>query len=110
MKTNLERVKETIDAAQIREYMNGSDIKKKLAHMKIDRVLKAFFDDMTLEGKDAALALEYLQKGLDRDVVGSVMFDVILSRGAEYVELIERTKNPATRMSALKTLTERNMA
>lgn len=105
----LDATLKSIDAKQIREYLAGDDIKRQLAHMKVDRLLKAFFDDMQVDGKDAAAALEYMEKGLAPDDRADVLYIALLKRSKEFVELISSLKKPETKLSAIKELQKRNL-
>lgn len=109
MGDRLRAVMSTIKPEQLKEYLTGDDIKVKLANMKIDKVLKAFFDDMLVDGKEPERALEFIKKGIIVPDESEVVYVTLLSRGKEYVDFLNNLKTPETRLAAIKELQNRNM-
>lgn len=101
----------TIDVDKLAEQLSKEGASRKLALLKVDRLLFLFLLAMKESDNDAPLAIQYLevlQKSYLKDGKFSYALDALVERGKEYLQLVEDMKKPDKRLKAIQILKERN--
>ena len=108
--SELSKILETIKPERLKEYLEGEgDAQKKIAFMKLDRVIKAFFEEMKRDGKEESIAIQYIKSAYESEYKNNIIYKYLISCSEEYIKYINDLKNPETRIKAMRELKERNL-